>query len=332
MFKVELPTHLLMGIRKPKAVPLNLNHYRNADFNQLNNMKILFDKIVAPRLSAIPLMDRISLTYRLYMPSKRAVDVSNVCCIVDKFFSDTLKNANKIPDDNMEVISSVQYLWGGVDKENPRVEVTLNKKENPVQITSLVNLTNEDIITAVEKHVREELSIREETHLDIDITFTVGGELTGQVTIGGAAIVAPQQPKADAPRRGRPPKNRDAVPDTKPEPAPQVEEPLTVDETPEAETDESEGTIYPPLEPLGDLSAAEMQEAPPEVEQVTQEATVAPVVPSKGLFPSKETSSPTPPAEATEKKPEPKPVAPTTNTKSLFNLAKLTSPKNEEAA
>lgn len=72
---IELPTHLTMGIRKPKQIPLNLNFYRNADFNQLNNMKIQFDKLVAPRLKDVPLMDRVALTYRLYMPSKRTVDI-----------------------------------------------------------------------------------------------------------------------------------------------------------------------------------------------------------------------------------------------------------------
>lgn len=328
MFVIDLPTHLVMGIKKPKQIPLNLNFYRNADFNQLNNMKIQFDKIVSPSLKAIPFMENINITYRLFMPSKRMVDISNVCCIVDKFFSDTLKNAQKIPDDNMEVISSIKYLWGGVDKNNPRVEATLQIQENPMQITSIVKLEESDIVAAIERHVREEMSIREEIGIQIKLNYDSPDGFTAQATIGNSAVVLPAE-KAQV-RRGRPPKIREVTSEAKPV---AQEEPLRVEEDPEPETVAEEEVD--PVKEAFEPQTEEAQEAP-------QEAAVAPIMPIKGLFASKATSSPTPaPAAAPAPTTAPKQVAmagnpslngtaPPSNVKSLFNLRGMTAPKNEE--
>lgn len=336
---IMLPTHLTMGIRKPKQVPLNLNHYRNADFNQLNNMKILFDELVSPLLSGVPYMEKVALSYRLFMPSKRAVDISNVCCIVDKFFSDTLKNANKIPDDNSSVIPSVKYLWGGVDKENPRVEVTLMEIE-PMKMTTLVEMTESEVNDAIQAYITKEFSIREGTEFKIQWN----NDSSCSVTIGSSVS---SETKESGKRRGRPPKTETEAPaiDFDPRkvieqakaletPEKPIEEPLRVVEEPtlEAESEaqedaseETEGTIYPlPEQPVREVvsdSVEETQEQPVEEAPAAQETVVTPVVPSKGLFPSKMTSSPTP---AVETKPEA-----TAPSKSLFNLKGLGAPKND---
>lgn len=72
-------------------------------------------------------MDKITLEYTLYPKTKRLVDVANVCSIVDKYFYDALVETGKLPDDNYNHLSSVFYRFREVDKDNPRVVVTLKE-------------------------------------------------------------------------------------------------------------------------------------------------------------------------------------------------------------
>lgn len=120
--------HLPLSVRqnKTKNFCLNLNVYRNAHYQTLNQVKVTFQKQIAPLLVQLPKLNQISLSYELYPQSNRLCDIANICSIVDKFFSDSLVNLGYIPDDNYQHVLGVQYLFGSVDSKNPRVEVTIN--------------------------------------------------------------------------------------------------------------------------------------------------------------------------------------------------------------
>lgn len=123
MWIVPLPTHVILpsGTR----FSLNLNIYRNAHHYILNQAKVAFTEQVTPLLGSIPQLNHCSIKYTLFTPTKRLCDVANVCSIVDKFFCDTLVKAKVIPEDNYLIVNSVQYCFGGVDKDNPRVEALI---------------------------------------------------------------------------------------------------------------------------------------------------------------------------------------------------------------
>lgn len=140
--KLILPTSITFP-RKTKAdkkYMLNLNVYRNLNFIVNNQMKhefrlgIKFDeevvgmqdldgslKVIVPNLPQPP----YRFTYTLFQESKRKTDVANVCCVVDKFCCDSLVSLGVISDDNHTVVKEVVYRYGGVDKDNPRVELTV---------------------------------------------------------------------------------------------------------------------------------------------------------------------------------------------------------------
>ena len=120
--KVILPTYLTVGKRKPKKLPLNLNHYRNAHFIQLNEMKKQFKEQILSQLTFEPLTEPVRIEYVLYVPSKRELDISNVLCIVDKYFCDALVESGLLPDDNFNHLVQIKYSFGGIDKGNPRAE------------------------------------------------------------------------------------------------------------------------------------------------------------------------------------------------------------------
>ena len=120
--EIDLPIKVKVG---RKDYVLNLNFYRNAHYHILNQMKVEFSKCIADTLATLPSFKSVELKYTLYPKTKHLCDVSNVCSIVDKFFCDSLVNANKLPDDNYEYLKNIQYSFGRVDKDNPRVTVTI---------------------------------------------------------------------------------------------------------------------------------------------------------------------------------------------------------------
>lgn len=185
---IHLPIHV--PVSKKTNFALNLNVYRNANFHILNKAKVEFGKMVEPLIQGLPPMSSLSLTYRLFFGSKRSVDTANVCCIVDKFFSDTLVNAMKIPDDNHEIVKDINYRFGGIDPQNPRIEVTIHDyeivepKEEPVRII----LVQTEIEAAIKSYVLGQIQLKEGQEVSIDFKNTRGDDgATAEINIGVAA-------------------------------------------------------------------------------------------------------------------------------------------------
>lgn len=127
---VSLPLRVMVS--KKKDFLLNLNVYRNANFRILAAAKINYTKAILPLVRHLPKMEMIGITYRLFPASKRLADVANICCIVDKFFSDTLVEVGCIKDDNYTIVPYVEFKMGEVDPTNPRVEATVCLFHQPV--------------------------------------------------------------------------------------------------------------------------------------------------------------------------------------------------------
>lgn len=117
--------YTLISPLRTKEMILNLNQYRNAHFFKLNNSKTSYKALMKPQIEQLPVFNKISITYTVFFGSKRKTDISNVCSIVDKYFCDALVELGKLPDDNYDYIKEVIYRYGGIDKNNPRVEITL---------------------------------------------------------------------------------------------------------------------------------------------------------------------------------------------------------------
>lgn len=132
MWSIDLPLSLDVGAKKPVA--LNLNIYRNLHPHINNKAKIAFKEKVKPLLEGIPLQEKIHLHYELFAPTKARRDLMNVTSVVDKFFSDVLPEAGVILDDHAEIVVSTSSSFGGVDKLNPRVRVTIIPVDRPMTV------------------------------------------------------------------------------------------------------------------------------------------------------------------------------------------------------
>lgn len=105
---------------------LNLNQYRNAQYHILNNSKIKYKELMNDQIQSLPVFNKpIKIRYTVFPRTAQLFDVSNVCCIVDKYFMDALVEAGKLPDDNYKYAPEIIYCIGSIDKINPRVEIEI---------------------------------------------------------------------------------------------------------------------------------------------------------------------------------------------------------------
>ncbi len=123
--KLSLP--LSVQISRDKKFILNLNNYRNAHFQGLSKAKKLYvEQVFLAIGKQRPCFNGgCQITYTLYQPTNRRVDISNPLSIVDKFACDALVELGVLPDDSNKYVQSVSFQWGGVDKNNPRCEMEI---------------------------------------------------------------------------------------------------------------------------------------------------------------------------------------------------------------
>lgn len=90
-----------------KKFALNLNVYRNAHYQVLNNAKKNFKhQLLAayPEITRIK-ADRIEIEYYIERCDYRKFDTMNIISIVDKFFCDALVEVGCIHDDNYNYVT-----------------------------------------------------------------------------------------------------------------------------------------------------------------------------------------------------------------------------------
>jgi hypothetical protein len=135
--KIILPLSVTIP-RKTKAdkvFTLNLNIYRNSHHMTLNQAKIAWKSIVFNALSGKTNYKAdagpFNFTYTVFPATNRKFDLANVLSIVQKFTDDALIEWGFIPDDSYKIIPKIDYRFGAVDKENPRVELEIFPLSGP---------------------------------------------------------------------------------------------------------------------------------------------------------------------------------------------------------
>ena len=126
MIKFTVP--LRVQVSKRKKWPLNINEYRNTHHTVLNKAKKMVENIVIEQIRGQkPLRSPVKVTFTLSAGSERRLDVSNVCSIVDKYATDAVVKAKIIPDDDFKNLIEINYLFGGIDRNNPRCDVVVSE-------------------------------------------------------------------------------------------------------------------------------------------------------------------------------------------------------------
>lgn len=137
-YKLILPLTVVYSVRKrdgkENKFSINLNDYRQkgTKFFILNSAKQIFHEQVKEQIDSInKLKHPIRCNYTVYKKDSRKFDVNNVCSIADKFFMDALVEYGKLEDDNYEYyLGFGETNFGGIDRENPRIEVEIYEEAN----------------------------------------------------------------------------------------------------------------------------------------------------------------------------------------------------------
>jgi len=124
---ISMPLYLECGVRKIKRHHINLNNYRNLHHQVSNNLKRQYSDLACAKLykHKNKMYSKIKLEFTYYKPTKAKRDRANILSIHEKFFCDAMTKAGVIPDDNDDYIKSSYYCSGGLDRENPRVDIKI---------------------------------------------------------------------------------------------------------------------------------------------------------------------------------------------------------------
>lgn len=131
MIKITAPIKivLLRKTKKNKTVHINLNNYRNQNRFLEGTVKKKYCELMKDQLFGLVFSKPINVQYVVYYGRGGKHDRSNVLSIVEKYFLDALTHYNCIPDDNDDYVYSSHYYTGGIDREFPRVEITITEVE-----------------------------------------------------------------------------------------------------------------------------------------------------------------------------------------------------------
>lgn len=116
---------LLRKTKDDKKMIINLNGYRNWHYIISNEVKKKYKEAVKQQLHGLKYTEPIELRFKLFKGTRRLSDRANVLSIHEKFFCDALTECGCIEDDNDEFIKKTEYISGGIDRDNPRVEITI---------------------------------------------------------------------------------------------------------------------------------------------------------------------------------------------------------------
>jgi Holliday junction resolvase RusA-like endonuclease len=120
-----LAVYLPRKTKEDKRVSINLNYYRNWKSYFSNDVKTQYKEAIKDQIEGLKLKTPIALSFKFFKPQNSRTDRANVCSITEKFFCDVLVECGCIPDDSDDFIEYSLYTSGGIDRDNPRVEISI---------------------------------------------------------------------------------------------------------------------------------------------------------------------------------------------------------------
>ena len=125
MVIITAPYAIEIGKKKIRKYTINLNTYRNLHYQINNNLKARYKDLIQEQISHLRFNYIKKIYFTIFYSDKRDRDKSNFCCIHEKYFCDALVEVGAIVDDNDYYIGESTYIYGGIDKDNPRCEIRI---------------------------------------------------------------------------------------------------------------------------------------------------------------------------------------------------------------
>ena len=128
-YRVSSPLEVKVSSRR--KLILNLNQLLKTDYRVVNKAKAEYTRLMRSTLLYLPQFERVALKFVMFPKTRRLCDVDNVCSVQAKFFQDALVHWGKLEDDNHSYIRHLDFHFGGIDKDNPRVDVIIKPIVEP---------------------------------------------------------------------------------------------------------------------------------------------------------------------------------------------------------
>ena len=113
--------------KKDKRVYINLNTYRNLHHRVNNDVKKQYQEAMSPQLWGKTINTPVEITYKVFKASKRRLDKMNVVAVTSKYFLDAVTYFKCWEDDSDDYVKKETILPTELDRENPRVEITIKE-------------------------------------------------------------------------------------------------------------------------------------------------------------------------------------------------------------
>jgi Holliday junction resolvase RusA-like endonuclease len=111
--------------KKDKKVSVNMNTYRNLHFLVNNQVKTIYKDMMRSQLEGLIIETPVEVTYQVFKPTNRRLDKMNVVSVASKYFLDAVSEYGCWEDDDDTVVKTETILPTELDRENPRVEITI---------------------------------------------------------------------------------------------------------------------------------------------------------------------------------------------------------------
>lgn len=114
-----------------KTILVNMNWYRNAHHIEQNDVKKFYSELIESifEMKSInrSLVDfKYEVHYKLYYRSTMC-DMPNITAMMSKFVNDTIQELGLVKNDNVKFLVREVHQVAGIDKDNPRCEITIKE-------------------------------------------------------------------------------------------------------------------------------------------------------------------------------------------------------------
>ncbi len=127
--KIESPLFVTLPRKttKDKRIALNMNTYRNLHHRTNNDAKKAYHELMRYNLEELKINTPVEITYQVFKASKRRLDKMNVISVVSKYLLDSITEYGCWEDDSDEFVKKETVLPTELDRERPRVEITIKE-------------------------------------------------------------------------------------------------------------------------------------------------------------------------------------------------------------
>lgn len=129
-FTLPLSVMLKRKTKKDVKISVNLNAFRSMHHRTYTEAKVEYCRVMGKQIRSFdPVAGKLHAHYDYYAAMDNGPDLDNFVGGAKKYFQDAMVKHGLIEDDNVNFIVSNSEKYRGIDRKNPRIEVSITVLE-----------------------------------------------------------------------------------------------------------------------------------------------------------------------------------------------------------